>query len=44
MKAAMARMDLDSRMEDMRKAAESEMNIDDYKVEPSQQNVMTDFF
>ena len=34
----------DSRMEDMRKVAEQEMNINEYQVQPATNQCMTDFF
>ena len=43
MSQALDVMSLDSRLEDMRKAAENEMNIDEYQVQPAQNQCMTDF-
>ena len=37
-------MDEDYRLDDMRKAADAEMSINDYKVEPATNQCMTDFF
>ena len=37
-------MDTDYRMDDQRKTAEMEMNIDEYKVEPTANQCMTDFY
>jgi len=44
MEAALKFMHEDARLDDMRKAAEDEMNINDYKVEPATNQCMTDFF
>lgn len=44
MAAALRVLDQEHRLEDMRKVAEAEMNIDDYKVEPMTTQCMTDFF
>lgn len=43
MVAALRVLDQDYRHEDMRKIAEAEMNIEDYKVEPLTTQCMTDF-
>lgn len=37
-------MDQDYRLEDMRRAADEEMNINEYRVEPATNQCMTDFF
>lgn len=44
MAAALRALDQEHRLDDMRKVAESEMGIDDYKVEPMTTQCMTDFF
>lgn len=43
MAAALDIMSRESRLEDMRKAAENELNIDQYQVQPAQNQCMTDF-
>lgn len=37
-------MDKDYRLDEMRKAADEEMSINEYKVEPATNQCMTDFF
>ena len=37
-------MDEEYRLDDMRKAADEEMSINEYKVEPATNQCMTDFF
>ena len=44
MEAALRVMDQEHRLEDMRRAADEEMNINEYKVEPATNQCMTDFF
>ena len=44
MEAALKVMDQEHRLEDMRRAADEEMNINEYKVEPATNQCMTDFF
>ena len=44
MQQALKNMDTDYRMDDQRKTAEMEMNIDEYKVEPTANQCMTDFY
>jgi hypothetical protein len=44
MQAALRVMDEDFRKEDMIKAGEGEMSINEYKVEPATNQCMTDFF
>lgn len=43
MQAALRVLNEDERLEDKRKAAQAEMNIDDYKVEPMSSECMSDF-
>lgn len=44
MELALKVTDQEHRLEDMRKAADEEMNINEYKVEPATNQCMTDFF
>ena len=44
MEAAFKVLDDDSRIEDMRKVAEEELNLEEYKVQPAINQCMTDFF
>lgn len=44
MQAALRVLNEEDRREDMRKIADADMNIDDYKVEPLTTECMTDFF
>lgn len=44
MQAALRVLDQEHRLEDMRKVAEADMSIEDYKVEPMTTQCMTDFF
>ena len=44
MEAALRVLDEDSRLDDMRKVAEEEMNMEQYKVQPATNQCMTDFF
>lgn len=44
MESALKAMNEEHRLEDMRLAAEKEMNINEYNVEPATNQCMTDFF